>query len=204
MERIERSTSPLPRECSTTELHGRLLAPQPCEQDVLDACPPATSGAGEGNRTLVVSLEGFCSTIELHPQPPEPTPASRPTGPATLPCLLPVRSSLRPQPPPTSAQKSPYAATTCLVEGEGFEPSKAWPADLQSAPFDRSGTPPNETRDFGDRWPACQIVGIKTAVTAPGSGTDCECPRSRSAYRQSASPRPNRCSPSTATGSSPR
>ena len=33
------------------------------------------SGAGEGNRTLVVSLEGFCSTIELHPQaelhPPE-------------------------------------------------------------------------------------------------------------------------------------
>ena len=26
------------------------------------------NGAGEGNRTLVVSLEGFCSTIELHPQ----------------------------------------------------------------------------------------------------------------------------------------
>ncbi len=25
------------------------------------------AGAGEGNRTLVVSLEGFCSTIELHP-----------------------------------------------------------------------------------------------------------------------------------------
>ena len=27
----------------------------------------AVRGAGEGNRTLVVSLEGFCSTIELHP-----------------------------------------------------------------------------------------------------------------------------------------
>ena len=26
------------------------------------------SGAGEGNRTLVISLEGCCSTIELHPQ----------------------------------------------------------------------------------------------------------------------------------------
>src|SRR5215510_8622421 len=26
------------------------------------------TGAGEGNRTLVISLEGFCSTIELHPQ----------------------------------------------------------------------------------------------------------------------------------------
>ena len=29
-----------------------------------------------------------------------------------------------------------------MVVGEGFEPSKASPADLQSAPFDRSGTPP--------------------------------------------------------------
>jgi hypothetical protein len=27
-------------------------------------------GAGEGNRTLVISLEGFCSTIELHPHSP--------------------------------------------------------------------------------------------------------------------------------------
>ena len=26
-----------------------------------------SAGAGEGNRTLVVSLEGLCSTIELHP-----------------------------------------------------------------------------------------------------------------------------------------
>ncbi len=30
-----------------------------------------------------------------------------------------------------------------LVEGEGFEPSKAEPSDLQSDPFDRSGTPPS-------------------------------------------------------------
>ncbi len=29
-----------------------------------------------------------------------------------------------------------------MVEGEGFEPSKAEPADLQSAPVDRLGTPP--------------------------------------------------------------
>ncbi len=35
-----------------------------------------------------------------------------------------------------------------LVEGEGFEPSKAEPSDLQSDPFDRSGTPPNETGDY--------------------------------------------------------
>ena len=50
MVRIERTTSPLPRECSTPEPHGRTLF-----------------GAGEGNRTLVLSLEGFCSTIKLHP-----------------------------------------------------------------------------------------------------------------------------------------
>ncbi len=29
-----------------------------------------------------------------------------------------------------------------LVEGGGFEPPKAEPPDLQSGPFDRSGTPP--------------------------------------------------------------
>ncbi len=34
-----------------------------------------------------------------------------------------------------------------VVEGEGFEPSKAEPTDLQSAPFDRSGTPPRGAAD---------------------------------------------------------
>jgi hypothetical protein len=31
-----------------------------------------------------------------------------------------------------------------VVEGAGFEPAKAEPSDLQSDPFDRSGTPPQE------------------------------------------------------------
>ncbi len=35
------------------------------------------TGAGEGNRTLVVSLEGFCSTIELHPAQTESVRAER-------------------------------------------------------------------------------------------------------------------------------
>ena len=37
-----------------------------------------------------------------------------------------------------------------LVEGEGFEPSKAEPTDLQSVPFGHSGTSPEfwEKRDF--------------------------------------------------------
>ena len=56
---IEPMTSPLPRECSTPELHRHI-------------------GAGEGNRTLVISLEGFCSTIELHPHMPATTFACTP------------------------------------------------------------------------------------------------------------------------------
>ena len=70
MTRIELVTSPLPRECSTTELHGQTRWNTLTCTDV----PPSKTtacripGAGEGNRTLVVSLEGFCSTIELHPR----------------------------------------------------------------------------------------------------------------------------------------
>ena len=38
-----------------------------------------------------------------------------------------------------------------LVEGGGFEPPKAEPSDLQSDPFDRSGTPPKrKLRIVGD------------------------------------------------------
>src|SRR6185369_16359159 len=40
----------------------------PCQRGLPAEAPDgAAAGAGEGNRTLVVSLEGFCSTIELHP-----------------------------------------------------------------------------------------------------------------------------------------
>ena len=51
--------------------------PDNCQNERQPACQngPMTMaqvleniGAGEGNRTLVISLEGFCSTIELHPQ----------------------------------------------------------------------------------------------------------------------------------------
>ena len=35
-----------------------------------------------------------------------------------------------------------YLTSEIMVEGEGFEPSKAEPSDLQSDPFGHSGTPP--------------------------------------------------------------
>src|SRR3990172_6578278 len=38
------------------------------------------------------------------------------------------------------------------VEGEGFEPSKAKPADLQSAPFGHSGTPPRGAAQVRFCW----------------------------------------------------
>ncbi len=43
-----------------------------------------------------------------------------------------------------------------LVAGEGFEPSKAEPSDLQSDPFDRSGIPPEEEANNSYRPPARQ------------------------------------------------
>ena len=39
-------------------------------------------------------------------------------------------------------QKSPVSGDFHCVGREGFEPSKAEPADLQSAPFDRFGIDP--------------------------------------------------------------
>ena len=50
---------------------GMVVAASLCELSALQiSVVPGLpkSGAGEGNRTPVVSLEGFCSTIELHPQ----------------------------------------------------------------------------------------------------------------------------------------
>lgn len=44
-----------------------------------------------------------------------------------------------------------------MVEGEGFEPSKAKPTDLQSAPFGHLGTPPgNLEANYLIISPTCQ------------------------------------------------
>ena len=106
------------------------------------------TGAGEGNRTLVVSLENFCSTIELHPQCPQPTKAPPTQRPLQAIATTPANQT---------AHKQTQTMPGTLVEGEGFEPSKAEPSDLQSDPFDRSGTPPNRTRDYANHHLRCQI-----------------------------------------------
>ena len=45
-----------------------LRRPKPTSVGVGRSSEGAPGGAGEGNRTLVISLEGCCSTIELHPR----------------------------------------------------------------------------------------------------------------------------------------
>jgi hypothetical protein len=79
---LEPRTSSLPRKCSTTELqqrdarHARVVssvgrgtrgAPVRITQRGSRGARGGERGAGEGNRTLVCSLEGCRSTIELRP-----------------------------------------------------------------------------------------------------------------------------------------
>ena len=49
-----------------------------------------------------------------------------------------------------------------MVVGDGFEPSKAVPADLQSAPFSHSGIPPDGAGK-GGRTPLTSLEGWCTA-----------------------------------------
>src|SRR5450631_3955254 len=62
-----------------------------------------------------------------------------------------------------------------MVEGEGFEPSKAEPADLQSAPVGHLGTPPTKPHILAISVPKCQIahcfctVSYDSRVTSPSS-----------------------------------
>jgi hypothetical protein len=85
---------------------------------------------------------------------PEHRPALRPCGAAAsrrsnlLPANLSnLRFSSTPPSKPESTMAEPCPPRLQkLVEGGGFEPPKAEPADLQSAPFGHSGTPPRASR----------------------------------------------------------
>src|SRR5262245_13232525 len=141
MMRIERMTSPLPRECSTTELHR----PNRSRFVLVDSDSPGlgSAGAGEGSRTLVVSLEGFCSTIELHPL----------TG-----------TDSRPK---TTKTARALAGRTSGVGCRFRTYVVAWPTDLQPGPCSRSGTPPNETPDYRGISLWCQTPS-RSAQAGPG------------------------------------
>ena len=109
---FEPETSSLPRKCSTPELKQR----DPRERGPAGPLPSNEGGAGDGNRTHVTSLEGWGSTIELHP---------------------PRRSS---------CGLEGIEATEVLVGRRGFEPLKAEPMDLQSIPVGHLGISPRSRR----------------------------------------------------------
>src|SRR5207248_3193197 len=116
--------SPLPRECSTTELKGHLLLEPSFRQhtELLITKP----GAGEGNRTLVISLEGFSSTIELHPR--------------GLPLQL-------------HANPPVFRNTKTWWRGLDSNQRTRKRADLQSAAINHSATPPQGTPNYiGQRF----------------------------------------------------
>ncbi len=58
MTRIERVTSPLPRECSTTEPHGHRHWFDGKTGKPMTTNEQRRLGAGDGNRTRAISLEG--------------------------------------------------------------------------------------------------------------------------------------------------
>jgi hypothetical protein len=133
MARIERATSPLPRECSTTEPHGHRHrldsgSKQASGDDNSTTTRPTTfDGAGDGNRTRVISLEGWGSTIELLP-------------PGSSGCV-----SVTPHPERQyTFEKTVFAWWRRLDSNQ----RRRKPTDLQSAPFSHSGTPPRRTAEY--------------------------------------------------------
>ena len=121
MARIERATSPLPRECSTTEPHGLISRLNLSLKRARPAGVPSScrTGAGDGNRTRVISLEGWGSTIEL----------------------LPLGALAGRSPSPVNASELSWWRRLDSNQ------RRRKPTDLQSAPFSHSGTPPRRTRD---------------------------------------------------------
>ena len=110
--------------------------------------------AGEGNRTLTTSLEGWSSTIELHPRYLRPARSGVPYGRLPFPAIqLGSHFWLSRLVCRAFQEASSKLHVICIADGAalpivkrvgvaGFEPAKAEPSDLQSDPFGHSGIPP--------------------------------------------------------------
>ena len=127
------------------------------------------SGAGEGNRTLVVSLEGFCSTIELHPL--DFAPPCKPLGAGFRLVLFrrivlllrlfshPWRRSHGWIAFPNRAAVDPPPVLPSLPEtrwwrGLDSNQRRRTPTGLQPVPFNHSGTPPEKVLSTSqDKFP---------------------------------------------------
>ena len=139
--RIERATSPLPRECSTTEPYG----PKYHYHRYLHRSVRRDGQACEG------------TTANASPTNSPPT-SSTPGKPGTA-CDSEVERETGIE-PASLAWKARVLPLNYSRSGDNTLIWNLWwrrldsnqrrrkPTDLQSAPFDRSGTPPNETRYY--------------------------------------------------------
>ena len=139
------------------------------------------NGAGDGTRTRDIQL----GRLELYQLS-----YSRSSRYTTKHCVMFRSLSQRP---------GPRVGGDRMVEGGGFEPPKASPTDLQSVPFDRSGTPPHHRISrAGDRpRPGCRV---RPAVppgpdrpgrsSAPATSLDRGWPRGRWSWRRDSNPQP--------------
>ena len=58
-----------------------------------------------------------------------------------------------------------FPKKTIMVERGGFEPPKASPADLQSAPFGHSGTSPLKDLSITDKYAAPNTLDLSLVLT---------------------------------------
>ncbi len=136
--RIELVTSPLPRECSTAELYG------PCKRQARRPATPTGPSAAQLERVMGIEPTSSAWKAEVLPLNYTRRKSSC--------CGIAIPAAFRSHHP---------GGVSYVVEGGGFEPPKAEPSDLQSDPFDHSGTPPELSRLF------CPSV---TAMSTPHRG----------------------------------
>ena len=182
---LEPVTSSLPRKCSTAELRGpRLLFGLERETGFEPATP---------------SLEGSCSS-QLSYSRPRASVEHR----FQISCsrLSEFPKDLHDQAPPVTVAirslelESRTPGALRMVERGGFEPPKAEPADLQSAPFDRFGTSPvrqsslntNNTRRSTPHSCSCAVRSPLHPQAERFPAIGCECRMSNCCYFLSASP----------------
>ena len=147
MARIERATSPLPRECSTTEPHGRRWD-----------SPQSEKSSGRGLFQALVGLERETG-IE---------PASSAWKAGVLPLNYSRSGSLR------AAAFALICLAVSWWRRLDSNQRRRKPTDLQSAPFSHSGTPPRRTCDYSTSplgnadLPPVDEVGSRREVVALG------------------------------------
>ena len=124
------ATSPLPRECSTTEPHGQ-------KHHHINSI----TGAGDEARTHDIQF-GKLKLYQLSY-----------TRIATLLTSATCFTSRLTQ---QTQRKQAFYYFSILVEEAGFEPAYSERTDLQSVAFNHSATPPNRTRDYAYFLTCCQ------------------------------------------------